>query len=206
MDRLTLAVVSLVACLAACSGTDAGAMSAPGADGGVGQIPPLGGDQTASARACAQDSDCDDHDPCTVGTCVLATQGEVQQAGYCAYAPAPDASACASARAGGSAGGGGGNDGGAAIATGGSAGPPGCVCVPGATRWCDAVCLWGIQTCMPDGMGWGKCVEQATPRPPGASGPYRPAQCISLNLCCADDRTGSGDAGTSGNCPGALCK
>src|SRR5262249_49551561 len=37
-----------------------------------------------------------------------------------------------------------------------------CWCVPGSQRWCDAPigCLWGKQTCTPDG-NWGTCEEAA---------------------------------------------
>ncbi len=33
-------------------------------------------------------------------------------------------------------------------------------CSPGATRHCEAYCGGGIQTCNPDGMSWGPCIEQ----------------------------------------------
>lgn len=59
-------------------------------------------------------------------------------------------------------------------------------CPPGSVRWCDepTYCLWGKQTCNPDGT-WGACTE--TPdRPAGCEGDvyYNPICCVLAGQCC----------------------
>lgn len=87
----------------------------------------------------------------------------------------------------------------------GADGPSGCICVPGAIRWCDTPvsCLWGKQTCLPDGT-WGACTE--TPdRPPGCTSPvYSLCCCLMADQCCEGAPYG-GKAPSKGKCGGITC-
>jgi hypothetical protein len=92
----------------------------------------------------------------------------------------------------------------------GDQGPPGCVCVPGAYRWCDTpvACNWGKQQCKPDGQ-WGPCNE--TPdRPPGCNDPTDPSYdedcCVQAGQCCQDLNSVFDDQKSIGKCDGIACK
>jgi hypothetical protein len=77
----------------------------------------------------------------------------------------------------------------------------GCLCVPGAWRYCDTptYCRWGVQYCEPDGMSWGRCDEVgAIPASCADYGWYsREAEecCIESGFCCQD----FGDLDLDGN-------
>ena len=105
--------------------------------------------------------------------------------------------------------------GGAPEDDGGSQVPPGCVCVPGAVRYCDTpwFCNWGIQTCRSNGWGWSSCLETRSPSPCGYDrGQYteRSQQCcVESGYCCQDyhDLDGDGDRLESvGNCEEPVCR
>jgi hypothetical protein len=102
-----------------------------------------------------------------------------------------------------------GSDGGTGDGTdAGKGGPPGCVCVPGAVRWCDTpiACNWGKQQCKPDGQ-WGSCNE--TPdRPAGCNDPIDPSYdqdcCVRAGQCC-QDFMGLFDDKSVGKCDNIAC-
>lgn len=91
----------------------------------------------------------------------------------------------------------------------------GCLCIPGAWRYCDtpAYCLWGIQRCADTGLEWGPCAE-TTGIPTecaGIDGWYSPnAQqcCVAHGHCCQDmwDQDRDGDTWESlGDCVDIVC-
>lgn len=80
-------------------------------------------------------------------------------------------------------------------------GPPGCVCIPGAERFCDTptYCSWGKQVCGPDGQ-WGSCNETSPPALCAIiSGYYYDtACCLAAGGCCQNypiDNSSVGDCG-----------
>ena len=93
-------------------------------------------------------------------------------------------------------------------------GPPGCVCIPGAWRYCDTptYCRWGIQYCDPDGMDWGRCNETSPPLVcmfiASWYSPEAEACCIASGFCCQDmwDLDFDGDTWESlGDCVDIVC-
>jgi len=92
--------------------------------------------------------------------------------------------------------------------------PPGCLCVPGAVRYCDTpvYCNWGRQECAADGMRWGACREVAPPLICAfISSWYSPegqACCAASGFCCQDyhDLDFDGDNQESmGTCTDITC-
>ena len=103
----------------------------------------------------------------------------------------------------------------------GSDGPPepvvdGCVCRPGAVRFCDTpvMCRWGIQECNDATLDWGPCIETTSiPMECVAiDGWYSPGAercCINGGHCCQDmwDIDGDGDTWESlGDCTDITCE
>ena len=112
--------------------------------------------------------------------------------------------------------GGGGSDQGTGDDLGGSgsgSAPPGCLCVPGASRYCDTptYCRWGVQYCAADGLSWGTCTETTVPPQCSWTTWYSPQAeecCIASGMCCQDmwDRDRDGDTWESmGNCIDIVC-
>lgn len=73
----------------------------------------------------------------------------------------------------------------------------GCVCVPGAWRYCDEpnFCSWGIQYCDEDSLSWGRCTETAKPMECD-DGWYDEDCCVENGYCCQDESTNA----SIGNC------
>lgn len=71
-------------------------------------------------------------------------------------------------------------------------GPPGCMCIPGAYRYCDTptYCQWGIQYCNADGMSWGRCTEITPPLLCRLVSSWYSAEgeacCMASGFCCQD--------------------
>jgi hypothetical protein len=109
----------------------------------------------------------------------------------------------ASSGTGGSGGGtnGSGGAGGHGGTGGGSAGDAPCEC-PGVTRWCDepVFCLWGQQTCLPDGS-WGPC-QEVKGAPDGCTEEFffSGACCERRGICCEKNGTLFGPC-HAGGCP-----
>lgn len=81
-------------------------------------------------------------------------------------------------------------------------------CVPGTTRYCDTPisCMWGQQSCSPQGH-WQACKEtKAIPaKCKGAGNIYDPACCVREGLCCQNFGLLPGDPNRSvGKCEGTL--
>ena len=92
--------------------------------------------------------------------------------------------------------------------------PDGCVCIPGAWRYCDdpTYCRWGIQHCAPDGLHWGPCIETSIPAACAhVDSWYSPAAsacCVEQGFCCQDfwDLNRNGDRNESlGDCTDIVC-
>ncbi len=68
-------------------------------------------------------------------------------------------------------------------------------CPPGSVRWCDepTYCMWGKQTCNPDGT-WGACIETTQKPFPCTGAYYDPVCCVLAGQCCQafplDDNVG----------------
>lgn len=93
----------------------------------------------------------------------------------------------------------------------GGAPPPTCVCVAGDTRWChvDGSCVWGRQSCLPDGR-WGPCGDAGGAKVPAGctAGTYSFCCCVKAGQCCEDDGDGAFEGGhgpSGGKCPSASC-